>query len=546
MKKFFSGLFLSLITLLSVAQTTTTFTQFATGFADRPVCIASAGDSRLFVCEQNGVIRIVDSLGNINPTPFLNISSIVQSGGNEQGLLSVAFPPDYATSGVFYVDYTKNSTSFHKAIARYHVSANPDVADPLSAEIILEFYHPYTNHNGGDLQFGPDGYLYDTEGDGGSGGDPGGRAQNKDSLLGKIIRLDVSTPTGYAIPPTNPFAGAIAGRDEIWDYGVRNPWRVSFDKATGEYWIADVGQSNWEEIDVEPANDTGGHNYGWKCYEGNAVYSSSGVCASVSGVTFPLHVYSHGGGNCSITGGYVYRGSQCCAMFGKYIFSDYCGQTVVGLKRTGASSYILDTLGTPGDYPICFGQDYHGELYVGLETGGIKKLVFSNCVSISGIDSSSYCNNHAPITLTGMPAGGSFSGSGITGNVFDPAAAALGTVVLSYTYSDTSAGGCSQTYNDTITVTNCTGISSPQNLCGVSLHPNPANDATVIDINSARAGEGKVIIEDLTGRILQTELFQLVNGKNAYLLKLENLSPGCYMVRISTAGEQVFAKFVKL
>ena len=234
---------------------------FATGFT-KPVDIKHAGDTRLFIVEQDGVIKILNSAGITNSTPFLDINARVRSSGSEQGLLGLAFDPNYTTNSRFYVNYINNSGN--TVIARFTTSSNPDVAGATSEEILLTVNQPYSNHNAGSLVFGNDGYLYIALGDGGSGGDPQNFAQNLQSLLGKILRIDVSGATSYTVPATNPFVGNPAGLDEIWSYGLRNPWKMSFDSDTNELWIGDVGQSNKEEINNVPIIDTG-YNFGWKC-----------------------------------------------------------------------------------------------------------------------------------------------------------------------------------------------------------------------------------------------------------------------------------------
>jgi glucose/arabinose dehydrogenase len=253
----------------SLFSQTISLQSFATGFSS-PVAIVNAGDSRLFVVQRGGAIRILNANGTINGTNFLTIPSTTVLSGGERGLLGLAFHPNYATNGYFYVNYTRVGDGA-TVVARYSVSAtDPNVANPASAQILLTVTQPYSNHNGGSLAFGPDGYLYIGMGDGGSGGDPQNYAQNINSLLGKMLRIDVDNGTPYSIPTGNPFAGATPGADEIWAVGMRNPWKFSFDKNTGDLWIADVGQSSIEEINKALSTDAG-LNYGWKCYEGNSV-----------------------------------------------------------------------------------------------------------------------------------------------------------------------------------------------------------------------------------------------------------------------------------
>jgi len=303
--------------------------QIANGF-NNPVALENAGDDRLFVVQKSGAIKILNSDGTTNATDFLNVSSLITSSG-ERGLLGMAFHPDYANNGFFYIHYTNNSGD--SRVVRYSVSANPDVADANSALIILAQSQPFSNHNAGDIAFGPDGYLYIPFGDGGSGGDPQGNGQNPQTFLGKMLRLDVDGGTPYAIPGDNPFVGDASTLDEIWSLGLRNTWRFSFDALTGDMWMADVGQNVWEEIDFEPAG-TGGLNYGWRCKEGLVDFNTAG-CAGLS-LTDPISVYNHSGGACSVTGGFVYRGTQYPGMVGKYIYTDYCNGQFRSLEPDGA------------------------------------------------------------------------------------------------------------------------------------------------------------------------------------------------------------------
>jgi glucose/arabinose dehydrogenase len=343
---------------------------FVTGFYN-PVCIANAGDSRLFVVEQSGSIRIVNSQGIIQSQPFLDISSRVLFSG-ERGLLGVAFHPHYSSNGYFYLNYV--DLNGNTSISRFKVNAaNPDLADPQSELRLLYVTQPYTNHKGGDLNFGADGYLYFGLGDGGYAGDPGNRAQNPKEYLGKLHRLDVNQGTPYAIPVTNPFYNNPDTLNEIWVLGLRNPWRFSFDRLTKDLWIADVGESAIEEIDFQPAADKGGENYGWHCYEGNVVYDNTG-CAPASKYTFPIYTYPHGP-ECSITGGYVYRGSESSLYYGHYFFADYCSDRIWTLHRVG-SVWVKEVFGQyPGNHFCTFGEDSKGQLYLAGLSSGIIYLV---------------------------------------------------------------------------------------------------------------------------------------------------------------------------
>ncbi len=339
---------------------------FATGFT-QPVEITHAGDSRLFVVEQTGRIKILNNNSSVNPTPFLNISTIISTGG-ERGLLGLAFHPNYTSNGYFFVNYT--NTSGNTVIARYSVSGNPDVAD-TTGQILMTIAQPFSNHNGGSIKFGPDGYLYIAMGDGGSAGDPGNRAQNITENLGKMLRIDVNSTIApfYINPPTNPYIG-IAGNDEIWAIGLRNPWKFSFDKSTGDLWIADVGQGVYEEVN-KVAPTLANVNYGWRCYEANAVYNSTGNCATITGTTFPLVAVNHNTGACSITGGYVYRGTTYPNLIGKYLFSDYCLGKIGITTSTGATTFSSTFSGNF----VSFGEDFVGELYISdISIGTIYKI----------------------------------------------------------------------------------------------------------------------------------------------------------------------------
>ncbi len=359
----------------------------------RPSYVTAApGDrSRLFIIEKLGRIRIYKN-NALQPTPFIDIDPVVRSSGNEEGLLSMAFHPDYASNGYFYVYYTNNNGDLQ--IARYSVTANPDVADPNSALTLLIIPHPTnTNHNGGQLQFGPDGYLYLATGDGGSGGDPPNNAQNTGVLLGKMLRIDVDGGEPYAIPPNNPFVGPGNPLDEIWSLGLRNPWRFSFDRLTGDIWIGDVGQETWEEVDHEPASSPGGLNWGWDCYEGTHPYLSNPSLPYCTGLTFtwPVYEYSHGSvGGCAITGGYVYRGSPNSTYFGDYLFADYCvGNTLWGLRFNGSAwvatqHTLVPPAGLVLNNPTSFGQDAYGDLYVADDSGEVFKIALRPAQCVAG------------------------------------------------------------------------------------------------------------------------------------------------------------------
>ncbi|WP_288442447.1 PQQ-dependent sugar dehydrogenase [uncultured Chryseobacterium sp.] len=359
---------ISVFSSLIVNSQSINLEEFVTGLTS-PVEITNANDSRLFVVQQDGIIKIIQPNGTINTTNFLNIGSKITFGG-ERGLLGLAFHPQYSTNGYFFVYY--NNLSGNIIVARYSVSStDPNVADPASEKILLNIPKPFDNHNGGSIHFAPDGKLWIITGDGGSGGDPNNNAQNKNVLLGKMLRIDVDATGPYNIPPDNPFAGAgVDGADEIWAYGLRNAWKFSFDLTTGNAMIADVGQGAIEEINKMPIT-TAGLNYGWRCYEGNNAYNTAG-CAAQSTMTFPVAVYNHSGGKCSITGGYVYRGSQYPSLQGKYFFADYCSSQI-GILDT--NNTITWTTPYSGNNFSTFGEDYQKGLYVAdLSNGKIFKI----------------------------------------------------------------------------------------------------------------------------------------------------------------------------
>jgi glucose/arabinose dehydrogenase len=366
MKKICSTI-LTLFAVSTLLSQTISLEVFASGFSN-PVDMKHAGDDRLFVVEQGGSIKILNADGTTNTTPFLNISGDV-SGGSEQGLLGLAFHPDYTTNGYFFVHYTDNGGDTQ--VSRFSVSTgDPDVADPGSEFPIIDYAQPFSNHNGGSLNFGPDGFLYIGSGDGGSGGDPGNRAQNTELLLGKLLRIDVDNPGGgnnYGIPADNPFAGDPPNAEEIWAYGLRNPWKFTFDRDTGDVWIADVGQNAIEEINKAGGSEAG-LNYGWRCYEGSSTFNTAN-CPDPSELTFPIAEYTHAFGF-SITGGYVYRGTEYTNISGYYFAADFGTGLIATVSPTGD----FNNLGTFGGNWATFGEDVDGELYIANYNGQISKI----------------------------------------------------------------------------------------------------------------------------------------------------------------------------
>ena len=388
MKKFtlLPALFLATFSLF--AQTNTlpdiVLVPFIDGL-DNPVGIEHAGDSRLFILEQGGRIWMANSSGEI-VSQFLDLTDRVYSGGFEQGLLGIAFDPNYATNGYFYVHYT--NLAENNQFSRFSVDPNDATKAMPSSEVkFLEDNDPFENHNSGQMKFGPDSLLYFTLGDGGNAGDPMNNAQDLSSIMGKLMRIDPNPNGTYSIPFDNPFAETANARGEIWASGLRNPWRFSFDRLTGDLWIPDVGQDDWEEVNMQPAESAGGENYGWSCREGTYFFKSD---CDDNGILFtePIAEYAHSTDTSllcegSITGGYIYRGSLYPNMYGKYIYNDFC----TGVMRTtywNGAQWITAELGqyTPFAYST-FGEDINGELLLADKISGIiYKVTDQSVVSV--------------------------------------------------------------------------------------------------------------------------------------------------------------------
>lgn len=372
-----------LLCFLSIGSTMISYGQeiklqiFATGFV-KPVDITStgiAGDTRLFVTEKDGRIKILQDDGTILSTPFLDIDSKVNSQANERGLLGLVFHPNYEVNGYFFVHYTNSAG--HSTISRFKVDMNNEnTASSDSEKVVLVVNQPFNNHNAGDLEFASNGYLYIGMGDGGNGGDPGNRSQNPKDLLGKMLRIDIDTEDlPYKIPADNPYINQTDTLPEIWAIGLRNPWRISIDTATNELWIADVGQDKWEEINVANA-DAARLNYGWRCYEGDAKFNFS-TCEDETPFHGPVHVYANQFNiGCSVTGGFVYRGAKYPNLVGKYIYCDFCTGLFWGITKNADGTYTNKQIGDFEEMEFAtFGTDISGELYVaGLGNGTIYKV----------------------------------------------------------------------------------------------------------------------------------------------------------------------------
>ena len=440
----------------------------ASGLA-QPTAIAHAGDARIFLTLQRGQI-VVFADGRVLGTPFLDIQSLVGCCG-ERGLLGLAFHPRYSENGFFFVDYT--NVAGDTVIARYRVSGDPNVGDPSSGVTLMTIAQPFANHNGGQLAFGPDGYLYVGMGDGGSANDPMCNGQRDESLLGKILRIDVDANVNaspfYGIPPDNPFAAPGGPRDEIWAKGLRNPWRFSFDRATGDLFIGDVGQGAREEIDLEPAGSPGGRNYGWKLMEGT-ICGGGGSSGCPSGVpacnstayTLPILEYPHSDGDCSVTGGYVYRGRRFPQLTGTYLYGDYCtGKIWSATSATGSWTSRLFARRAPN--LTTFGEDATGEVYVATEGGLFARIVNANPVSptLASVEPASGSARGGEVVVlngSGFLTGVAVTFGGVPGTdvtILDPAgtrlsvvtpAHAAGTVEVVVTNSDGRSAALSAAY----------------------------------------------------------------------------------------------------
>ncbi len=411
----------------AAAQTPLTTELFVQGLSSPVDLTFAPGDpTRVFIVERGGRIRIVEN-GTLLATPFLNIDPLVASGG-ERGLLGLAFHPDYQTNGRFFVNYTNNSGNTRDTEFAV-TAADPNIADPTPVQFIAQINQDFSNHNGGCVKFGADGKLYVGMGDGGSGNDPNGRAQNGQQLLGKMLRYDVDLPSPF-IPIDNPFLMNSAVRDEIWHIGVRNPWRFTFDRVTGDMWIADVGQNAREEIDFIPAG-MGGLNLGWRCLEGTRCTGLSGCVCTDPNLLAPIQEYNHGQG-CSVTGGMIYRGAAIPDLTATYFYADYCSNRIWSLKYNGSSVTDFQVRTAELDPPngsigsiSSFGEDFDGEVYIVTLGGRIWKII--EAVPPCGF--TNYCT--ALPTSLGFPASIAASGSpSITDNNFIVAAGGLPTATF--------------------------------------------------------------------------------------------------------------------
>ncbi len=543
------------------AQPDLAFESWVSGFSF-PVDIANAGDgtNRLFIVEQRGIIKIIENNTTL-ATPFLDIDAIVRSGG-ERGLLGLAFHPDYENNGFFYVNYTNNQSDTR--VSRFSVDPNDaNLADVNSEVILLEIEQPFNNHNAGDLNFGPnDGYLYIAVGDGGSGGDPGNRSQDGDCLLGKMLRIDVdgggntssSTQSGgncdfissanYTIPSDNPFVSDANVLDEIWSLGLRNPWRFSFDPTDGKMWIADVGQGQWEEVNIEKGGE-GGLNYGWRCFEGDHTYNSSGCNDTY---TSPNFEYDHQDG-WSITGGYVYRGSMYPNMAGYYIMADYGSDKVWALLQKADGSITSTTYeNTDINSTSSFGEDESGELYAASLSGTIYKVEDNSVLPVA---LSTFSGNHkngknqlfwtteSEINLDYFEIEKSIDGQTFEAigkvrtpfETFDPR--------RSYQFEDPEPAIGQQYYRLKMVDKDRTFEYSPlvniktSTPFALSIQPNPNNGKFSILANSKLKGRASLKVYNTKGLIILDEEIEQIDDYQS-TLDLSQYPKGIYLIQIST------------
>lgn len=497
--------------------------QFATGLT-RITDIVHVNDDRLFAVLQAGTIRVVQPDGTVLPAPFLNITSRVNSNGNEQGLLGLTFDPDHATNGRFYVYYTAGSGAGVSRVSRFTVTADPNVADPDSEEVLYTFSQPYTNHNGGDLEFGPDGYLYVTIGDGGNAGDPQNYGQNMSSPLGKIIRIDVRSASPYAIPEDNPFVNSGDTLPEIWASGLRNPWRFGFDALTGDMWMGDVGQNAREEVNFWPAGDNSGPNFGWRCYEGNQPYNTNG-CLPASAYVAPVQTHTTSGSQwCSVIGGRVYRGDVFWRLEGRYLYTDYCLGRWFSLHPDEFGGWVSEQITTTGGFGIsCIGENSQKEVFAGNSNNGILYRVVDVCTQ-----------PRPEVVLDGNVLTAT-EGQGYTwlfnGNVIPGENEQTLIVGASGEYSVIVDQGTNcQLLSEAVEVIT-TGLGNIGE-AGIVVHPVPATDKLFV----AGLPGGALVIQlfDMSGRIVLEHVGAGSEGQ--MVLNVKDVPAGSYVLRVSQEG----------
>ncbi len=499
---------------------------WATGFT-QPVAIVNCGDDRLFVVQKAGVIKIVSDSMTVDAVPFLDITDRVNSSNNEQGLLGLAFEPNYQDSGYFYVYYT-HGDPYYDRVSRFRVTDDPNVADPNSEQVLIDVPDPEWNHNGGDLHFGQDGYLYIGFGDGGSGNDPWNNGQNYTEPLGGMFRIDVSEHNDhYLIPPTNPFSYET-GTDtlpELWAVGLRNPWRYSFDRLTGDLWIGDVGQNTWEEVDKWPADGNTCPNFGWRCRE--AFVATPGVsqtgCQGASAYVSPLAAFNHSSqGWCSVIGGYVYRGGWYPHHYGHYIFTDYCAGDFLTFSDETNTDVDTMLMTTTAGY-AAFGEDAEGQLYVANQVNGQLKKIYDPCpmndpeiisqgdtalVATAATGYQWYLNG---VALTGQ-----------TDQLLVPEVTGNYQVVCNF-------GAPCSLISDTLLFV-IDGVNDMASL-GIHVYPQPAKDELIIERTSGEAGAIQLL--DGTGRVVHVLNWQ--RGQVRLRVDVAGLPEGPYFLRAFAA-----------
>lgn len=531
---FFTFISLSLTT--SIAQSVDlSIEQYVNGIF-RPVDIANAGDDRLFIVSQGGTIHIVED-GSLVSTPFLDIGFKVNTQNSEQGLLGLVFHPDYANNGFFYIYYTAGGGAGTSTISRYSVDpSNPNLADDDSESIVMTLSQPFWNHNAGDLAFGPDGYLYISFGDGGGGNDPLDYAQNPDVFFGKMLRIDVDNGNPYSVPADNPFVNNPDVRDEIWSLGLRNVWRYSFDRLTGDLWMADVGQNAWEEINFQPAESGGGENYQWDCLEGTN--NAPGTCFDNGISTGPVHEYSHGGNGCSITGGFVYRGCNYPDLYGKYVYSDYCSGRIWALTPDGNGGFDNEFLRQYNQHDwSSLGEDVNGELYIArLNTGTIYRIVTAEGISPFNFDVSGSTLSIDPDFDTYQWYLNGALINGATANTYEATESGV------YTVEVTTDQGCTFLSEETnVTIVNSLEARFIESW---SIQPNPVETTALLQIQLKEPKAFQVTLRDLSGKNLWNQSYQALLQEQVEL-PMNDLPNGIYLVELAIDGNQFSRKVVK-
>ena len=582
--------------------------QFGSANFSRVSDISHCGDGRLFITEQTGRIWILDAAGIKSTIPYLNITNRVNSGGNEQGLLGLTFHPDYANNGKFYLNYTSGSGNGKTVIANYLVSTHPDSAQNLSETVILQYTQPFSNHNGGDINFGPDGYLYIASGDGGSAGDPNNNGQKKNTFLGKLLRIDVNNGSPYSVPSSNPFVGNSSYNPEIWALGLRNPWRFSFDRITGDMWIGDVGQNVWEEINYQEAGFAGGANYGWRCYEGNHNHNTTN-CQPMSAYDAPIYEYNHSSGACSVTGGYVYRGLTYKGLQGWYIATDYCNGVGHLIKKNGSTLLSIKQTGMASGNITTFGENKDGELFASVSDKIYKvtdacngffiaKTIIPTCsgsndgvISLSvnggqGTKTYSWSNGATTQNISGLTGGlyrltitdgqGCQIVDSITVPEITPTTPIISFDPLTNTITSTPAeayqwflngnpiGDNQQTITvsesgsysvQTTDVTGCVAISEPvsvvvsgidQNIVSaLSIFPNPSKGVFTIRFASKKAYFSTIQVVDILGQEVDIVQFRGMNNEMEYVFDLSHLPTGVYTFIVKTTEGDIAKRVMK-